>query len=112
KCAQRVAYHRAECRDPAREVSAPPGEEGAAWLEPLGREPTPLEAVELSETVDRLLAGLDEDERPGLGLGLQGSTTRESSARPGRTHRAAAARGRAQAPRTDAARAVVAGRHG
>jgi RNA polymerase sigma-70 factor (ECF subfamily) len=87
KCAERVAYHRAQCRDAAREVTAPPGEEGAAWLEPLGREPTPLEAAELSETVDRLLADLDDDERPILELSLQGYTTREISERLGRAER-------------------------
>src|SRR5947209_17665991 len=58
KCAERVAYHRAECRDAAREVAAPPGQEGAAWLEPFGREPTPLEAAVLGETVDQLVDAL------------------------------------------------------
>jgi RNA polymerase sigma-70 factor (ECF subfamily) len=77
KCAQRLAHYRAECRDPAREAPAPPGQEGAAWLEPLSREPTPLEAAELSETVEQLLASLDEDERPVLELSLQGYTTQE-----------------------------------
>jgi RNA polymerase sigma-70 factor (ECF subfamily) len=82
KCAERVAYHRAACRDVAREVSAPPGvEDGAPWSEPFGREPTPLEAAELSETVDRLLAGLDEDERPVVELSLQGHSTQEISQR-------------------------------
>src|SRR5437763_8400765 len=57
KCAERAAYLRAECRDAAREVSSPRGEE-ALWLEPFGREPTPLEAAVLSETVEQLLAGL------------------------------------------------------
>src|SRR5262249_48345550 len=62
KCAERVAYHRAQCRDVAREASAPTGnEDGAPWLEVPGREPTPLEAAELSETVSRLLADLNED---------------------------------------------------
>src|SRR5215472_5307043 len=42
KCAERVAYYRAECRDAAREVTAPPGEDTAPWLEAFGREPTPL----------------------------------------------------------------------
>src|SRR5262245_62208533 len=63
KCAERAAYHRAECRDTAREVS-PPGEDAAPWLEPFGREPTPVEAAVLSETVEQLLTRLDEDERP------------------------------------------------
>src|SRR5262245_35772210 len=64
KCAERAAYHSAERRDAAREVSAPPGDATAPWLEPLGREPTPLEAALLSETIEQLLASLDEEERP------------------------------------------------
>ena len=87
KCAERAAYHRAECRDAGREVSPPRQEEAAAWLEPLGREPTPLEAAVLSETVEQLLAGLDEQERPVLELSLQGYTTREISDRLGRAER-------------------------
>ena len=87
KCAERAAYHRAECRDGAREVSPPRGEDAAPWMEPFGREPTPLEAAVLSETVEELLAGLDEDERPILELSLQGYTTREISDRLGRAER-------------------------
>jgi RNA polymerase sigma-70 factor, ECF subfamily len=87
KCAERAAYHRAERRDAAREVSPPPEDEGAPWLEPFGREPTPLEAAMLSETVERLLAGLDEEERPILELSLQGYTTREISEMLGRAER-------------------------
>jgi len=87
KCAERAAYHRAERRDAAREVSPPRGDEPAPWLEPLGREPTPLEAAVLSETIERLLASLDEEERPILELSLQGSTTREISERLGRAER-------------------------
>jgi RNA polymerase sigma-70 factor (ECF subfamily) len=80
KCADRVAYHRAECRDAAREVSAAPGPDGAAALpEALGREPTPHEAAVLTETVDRLLEGLGADERPIVELSLQGHSTREIS---------------------------------
>jgi RNA polymerase sigma-70 factor (ECF subfamily) len=52
-----------------------------------GREPTPLEAAVLSETVGQLLAGLDEEERPVLELSLQGYTTREISERLGRAER-------------------------
>jgi RNA polymerase sigma factor (sigma-70 family) len=87
KCAERVAYHRAECRDARREASAPTGDEAAPWREPFGREPTPLEAAVLSETVEQLLAGLDEEERPVLELSLQGYTTREISERLGRAER-------------------------
>jgi RNA polymerase sigma-70 factor (ECF subfamily) len=87
KCAQRVAYYRAQCRDAAREVPAPPAEEGAPWLEPLGREPTPLEAVELAETVEQLFAAMCKEDRPVLELSLQGFTTREISERLGRAER-------------------------
>jgi RNA polymerase sigma-70 factor (ECF subfamily) len=87
KCAQRAAYHRAECRDHAREVSGPDGADGAAWLDPLGREPTPLEAAELGETLQQVLAALDEEDRPVLELSLQGYTTREISERLGRAER-------------------------
>jgi RNA polymerase sigma-70 factor (ECF subfamily) len=86
KCAERADYHRAERRDTAREVSQALSD-GGKWREPLGREPTPLEAAVLSETVDHLLAGLDEDERPVLELSLQGHTTREISERLGRAER-------------------------
>jgi RNA polymerase sigma-70 factor (ECF subfamily) len=88
KCAERVRYHRAECRDAARETSARPGAEDAVdWPEALGREPTPLEAAELSETLERLLSSLDEDERPMVELSLQGYSTREISERLDRPER-------------------------
>ena len=87
KCAERAAYHRAERRDAAREVSPPRDENDLPWLEALGREPTPLEAAVFSETVEQLLAGLDEEERPILELSLQGYTTREISERLGRAER-------------------------
>jgi RNA polymerase sigma-70 factor, ECF subfamily len=86
KCAERAAFHRAECRDTGREVSMLQ-ESKAPWCEPSGREPTPLEAAVLSETVEQLLADLDEDERPILELSLQGYTTREISERLGRAER-------------------------
>ena len=87
KCAERAAYHRAERRDTAREVSPPRGDEAAPPPEPFGREPTPLEAAVLSETVEQLFAGLDEEERPVLELSLQGYTTREISEQLGRAER-------------------------
>jgi RNA polymerase sigma-70 factor (ECF subfamily) len=88
KCADRVEYHKAQCRDVAREVAAPSGAEGGApWQEAVGREPTPLEAAVLNETVEQLLAALDEDERQVVELSLQGYTTREISERLGRAER-------------------------
>ena len=63
-----------------RELAAPAGAADSAYLpEALTREPTPLEAVVLDETVEQLLAGLDEDERAIVELSLQGHTTREVS---------------------------------
>jgi len=87
KCAERAAYHRAERRDTAREVSLQSGNDATPWLDPLGREPTPLEAAVLSETVEQLLDSLDEEERPILEMSLQGYTTREISERLGRAER-------------------------
>jgi RNA polymerase sigma-70 factor, ECF subfamily len=87
KCAERAAYHRAECRDAAREVSPPREEGGAPRPEPFGREPTPVEAAVLGETVEQLFAALDDDERPVLELSLQGYSTREISERLGRAER-------------------------
>jgi RNA polymerase sigma-70 factor (ECF subfamily) len=87
KCAERVAYHRADRRDAAREAPAPHGDEAAPSPDTFGREPTPLEAAVLGETVDQLFAGLDEDERPVLELSLQGYTTRDISERLGRAER-------------------------
>lgn len=87
KCAERAAYHHAARRDEAREVAPPPGGPRAAWADPIGREPTPDEALALEETVQQLFSGLDEDERPILELSLQGYSTREISEKLGRAER-------------------------
>src|SRR5262245_45493199 len=86
KCLERVAYHRAEKRDAAREVSASQ-RQPAPSLEMLSREPTPAEAIELTETVDRLLEGLAEHERVVVEMSLQGYSTREISKRLNRAER-------------------------
>jgi RNA polymerase sigma-70 factor (ECF subfamily) len=88
KCSDRATHHRAQRRDGAREAASPAGgSEGAPWPDAPGREPTPLEAAVLAETVDQLLAGLDDDDRPVVELSLQGYTTREISERLGRAER-------------------------
>jgi RNA polymerase sigma-70 factor (ECF subfamily) len=87
KCAERAAYHSAERRDAAREQSLSPGDQAEAWQQPFDREPTPLEAAVLSETVAQLHADLDADDRPILELSLQGYTTREISEQLGRAER-------------------------
>jgi RNA polymerase sigma-70 factor (ECF subfamily) len=87
KCSEQAAFHGAERRDAAREVSLARKAEAGSWLDPLGREPTPFEAAVLSEIVEHLLAELDEDERPVLELSLLGHSTREISERLGRAER-------------------------
>src|SRR5436305_9309461 len=64
KCAERAAYHRAACRDVAREVPPPRGGEAAPWPGPFGREPTPLEAAVLTPTRAQRLAGRRAEDRP------------------------------------------------
>jgi RNA polymerase sigma-70 factor (ECF subfamily) len=86
KCAERAAYHHAECRDASREVSMST-EDRAPWREPFGREPSPEEAIVLKDTLDQLLAELDDDDRPVLELSLQGHSTQEISDRLGRAER-------------------------
>jgi RNA polymerase sigma-70 factor (ECF subfamily) len=88
KCADRIEYHRAQRRDVAREVqnsndagSLPP------WCAVFDREPSPVEAAILAETVEQVLAGLGETERVVVELSLQGYTTGEISERLGRAER-------------------------
>src|SRR5262245_57667843 len=85
KCADRLAYHRAQRRDVRREA-APAGAEEPPW-EAAGREPTPEQAAILTETLEELLRGLDETERPIAELSLQGYTAREISDRLSRAER-------------------------
>jgi RNA polymerase sigma-70 factor (ECF subfamily) len=90
KCAERGAYHQAARRRVGREVTVGAGdrrEDPVAWGDPFGREPTPLEAAVLNETVEQLLGELDEEEKPVLEMSLQGFTTREISERLGRAER-------------------------
>jgi RNA polymerase sigma-70 factor (ECF subfamily) len=85
KCSERVAYHRAQQRDVAREVARPT--DSTPPIEGLSREPTPAEAAELAETVTQLMSGLDVNERPVLELSLQGYSTREISEQLNRAER-------------------------
>jgi RNA polymerase sigma-70 factor (ECF subfamily) len=88
KCLDRVEYHHAERRNVQREAATQSGTAGTEpWWEAVAREPRPEEAVVLAETVELLLRGLDEDERPILEMSLQGYTTQEISERLGRPER-------------------------
>jgi RNA polymerase sigma factor (sigma-70 family) len=86
KCADRVRYHRAERRAASREALAG-AEDAEPWRQAVGREPTPQQAAVLTETVEHLLRGLDEDERPIVELSLQGYSTQEISEQVGRAER-------------------------
>ena len=88
KCAERIRYHRAACRDMLREAPAPSQAQAAdPWHEAIAREPTPEEAAVLAETVENLLSGLDGDERSIVALSLQGYTTQEIGESLGRAER-------------------------
>ena len=88
KCADRVRYYRAECRDVAREASAAPHSDAVEpWREAIGREPTPEQAAVLAETVESLLRDLTSQERPVVELSLQGYSTQEIGERLGRAER-------------------------
>jgi RNA polymerase sigma-70 factor (ECF subfamily) len=86
KCADRVEYFQAQCRDVKREVPGAEGGDGP-WQPALNREPLPLEAAILAETVEHLFETVDTDERPVLELSLQGYTAEEICLRLGRALR-------------------------
>lgn len=88
KCADRVRYYTAECRDIGREMRAPANSDaGEPWRDAVGREPTPEQAVVLAETVGAVLRGLDTDERAIVELSLQGYSVTEISEQLGRAER-------------------------
>ena len=87
KCADRVRYYKAERRDISREALPSTSDRPEPWQQVIGREPTPDQAAVLAETVERVLEGLDEDERPIVELSLQGYSTQEISDQLGRAER-------------------------
>jgi RNA polymerase sigma-70 factor (ECF subfamily) len=89
KCGRQVAHHRAARRDVQKERGVAVPEEGSFdqhW-EAISRDPTPDEAVALTETVEILMEQLDETQRRVVTLRLQGSTIPEISAEVQRTER-------------------------
>jgi len=88
KCCNRVEYFRAACRDVRREVPLDLAAAGSVLSGGVAaREPTPSEALELAETVERLLLLFQDRERAILELSLQGCPVAEISARLGCTER-------------------------
>jgi RNA polymerase sigma-70 factor (ECF subfamily) len=87
KCADKADYLQAACRDARLEVRLPGDDTGSTvWTIP-GREPTPADAAMLTELLERLLRGLEEEDRLIVVLHLQGYTLHEISDRAGRAHR-------------------------
>jgi RNA polymerase sigma-70 factor (ECF subfamily) len=88
KCGHRADYFQAARRDVRREaVAAPPAEGSRPDWEALAREPTPVEAAVLGETVERLLADLEPRQQEIVRLSLEGETTAGISARLGVSER-------------------------
>lgn len=88
KCLNRADYYLAGCRDIAGEVDATPGGRASDGLsDAVDREPTPLEAAVLAETLDQMMRGLEPDDRSIIELSLEGYTVREIGARLGRAER-------------------------
>jgi RNA polymerase sigma-70 factor (ECF subfamily) len=88
KCTNRAEYYRARCRDVGGEVAPPAwGDSTAGTSTAVDREPTPLEAAVLAETIEHLMRGLDEDDRAIIELKLQGYSVPEIGERLGRAER-------------------------
>jgi RNA polymerase sigma-70 factor (ECF subfamily) len=85
KCLNRAAFFRTARRDVRRQV--PLAESDDNPLQLLAREPTPDEAALLTETLQELMADLDERERAMLALALQGYTVKEISPQVERSER-------------------------
>lgn len=84
KCGHKIEYFTAARRTIAAEQSAvrhagTADDDARRCVEALSREPEPVHAAMLSETLTRLLAGLDDRDRRIVTLALEGATTAEIS---------------------------------
>jgi RNA polymerase sigma-70 factor (ECF subfamily) len=89
KCLSRAEYYLARRRTVAGEAEVAIRDDGAApgSSEPIDREPTPLEASILADTIEQMMRGLGSDDRAIIELTLQGYTSPEIAARLGRAER-------------------------
>ncbi len=88
KCLNRARRYRSQRRNVAGEVDLVTFDGAADGLcEAIDREPTPLEAVVLRETVEQMMRGLDADDRAIIELNLQGFSAAEIAAQLGRSER-------------------------
>ena len=82
KCLDRTDYYLAKCRTVAGETeAAPQGDAPSGLSEAVDREPTPLEAAVLAETIELMMRGLEPDHRTIIEPSLQGYTVPEIGAR-------------------------------
>jgi RNA polymerase sigma-70 factor (ECF subfamily) len=113
KCMGRAEHYHAQRRSVAGEVDAESTSDAADGLAPaIDREPTPLEAAVLAETVEHMMRGLESDDRAIVELSLQGYTAPEIGARLGfaeRTVRRVRERIKKRLQRMQADSAVVSG---
>lgn len=88
KCSNQRRHHQRECRTVDREIvpAAATTSSSPAW-EATGAEPTPEEAVMLTDTLESLLAEMDLSEREIIALSLQGYTVTEIKEQLGRAER-------------------------
>jgi RNA polymerase sigma-70 factor (ECF subfamily) len=89
KCYNQIQHHLRGCRDLGREVPLPAAESDVDLLsaDTLDREPSPPEAILLTELVDGLLRDLDPPERQIVELSLQGYTPAEIKQQVNRSER-------------------------
>ncbi len=84
KCMNRAEYYLAKCRNVGVEVAPQPTSDGTDVLDRvIDREPTPLEAVILADTMEQMMRGLEPDDRAIIELSLQGFSVPEIGARLG-----------------------------
>lgn len=91
KCGHRIEHYRAACRDICRERSAQRNADDidssrADW-DAVARDPSPSQAIMLTETIDELLRPLNDRDRQIVTLALQGVSVPDISQQIGRAER-------------------------
>ena len=86
KCKNQVRYLHADRRDVRREATPAFDPSASAW-DTISQEPTASHAAVLTETVERLMHGMEDHERDIVSLSLQGYTAQEIGAELGRAER-------------------------
>lgn len=88
KCGRVIHRFRAKVRDIEREVVRQAGTDfDTSSFEAIAREPTPSEALALSETVEEMMRGLEDYQRRMVELSLSGHTVAEIGEQEGCTVR-------------------------